>query len=263
MQNLLESLHYLWAASSLATILAQLARVVVERPALGDFGSQQLDDDVHRLYTIEVVGPASADAERDLGLMTQSVLQFTSPVDVERIAEHHLLLADRNAEGSILRLHLLKLLIVVAAIYAQTSKATGKVFREVAVESLPLIRVVKVGSQTAAVGMSPGAHGYVVGHLWPIHSSYGRYILMRHGAYRRHVILHGQIDVAGTCASSGLARFLMLTSGIQHGLQGHILGMEAGTTARTEVGPQAAMLQHLLRFGVALVVVSLVVELAV
>lgn len=44
-------------------VLAELASVVVECPRLCYLDGYELDDDVHRLYSLEIVGEMSADTE--------------------------------------------------------------------------------------------------------------------------------------------------------------------------------------------------------
>ena len=111
--------------------------------------------------------------------------------------------------------------------------------------------------------MPPRAHGDVVGHLRTIHGSDGRNVLMCHGANRFHVVLHGQIHVARTDAFTRFTRLLMVVRSIHHGTQSHLLRFEARTATWSEIRPQTAVIQHHLSLGIALVIVSLIVELTV
>ena len=46
-----------------AFVFADLTRFVVKIPRFGDLNRDQLDDDIHRLYTGEIVREMRADAE--------------------------------------------------------------------------------------------------------------------------------------------------------------------------------------------------------
>ena len=63
MQSLLESLDNFGLPGVLSGVFRQLTRIVIVGPTLGYLRPDELDDDVHRLNSLEIIGEMGADTE--------------------------------------------------------------------------------------------------------------------------------------------------------------------------------------------------------
>ena len=257
MQRLHEPGNHLGITRVLAVVFAYLAGVVVERPRFGDFGRNELDDDVHRFYAVEVVGKVGAYPERGLAVVPGILLYLDGLLGIQGVAEDDLLALGVDAQRAVFLHNLHQLLVVVAAVDAQSFEEVGKVFREVHAEYVPPEAVVEEGTQRTAEGVAPVVHGHVVGHLRAEHAPYGTDKFVSHGAHRQQVVLHGQVYVAGADKPAGpllavVARF----QGTHHG----IFALERGPAAGTEVAEYTPGLQEPFALFAGLRVVRVVVE---
>ena len=109
--------------------------------------------------------------------------------------------------------------------------------------------------------MSPCVHGNVVCHLRTVHAPYGADELVRHGAYRREVVLHGEVDVAGAHETSLPVVAALLA--VLERLDDDILRLKGGAAPCAEVAVYASCREQLLALGVCALVVVIVVKLLV
>ena len=82
MQSLLESLDNFGLPGVLSGVFRQLTRVVIVGPTLGNLRRNQLNDDVQRLNSCEIVGEMGADTKRGLAHGLRILLNFNGAIGV-------------------------------------------------------------------------------------------------------------------------------------------------------------------------------------
>ena len=132
-----EAVYGLDVAGIFTVVFRELAGVAVERPRLGDLHGKQFDDDVHRAYSREVICEMRSDSKDGKAFVFGISLELDGLVGVEAVAEYHLLRAGVDVERSGFLAYEVELLVVVAAVYAETFEEIRIVFREVQAEDTP------------------------------------------------------------------------------------------------------------------------------
>ncbi len=177
-------------------------------------------------------------AIRRLALSRGIALQFYRGIHIERIAEHNLLGKRVDVERAVFLNYHVELTAVIATVDTQPLEHIGIIFRKVEAEYAPSVGIVKKCPQGPAIGIRPCLHRQEVGHLRPIHASYGAYEFVGHGAYRRKIVFHGKIHVACADKMAGAATPRVA---ILHGAHGGILRSERSASACAEIAEHASL----------------------
>ena len=118
MKHLHESLDHFGLSGVLPVVFRNLARVVVERPRLGDFHRHQFDNDVQVVDALKVVGEMRTDTKARNAEFFCVLLDFDSAIGIERIAKDYLLAERVDVEALVFIDNQLELFAVVATVDA-------------------------------------------------------------------------------------------------------------------------------------------------
>lgn len=218
-------------------VFAQLAGAAVEGPRLGNLDGNKFDYDIHRLYTVEIVGKMCADTERRYALALCVMLYFYSLVDVEPVAEYDLFACRVDIEAAVLVDDKVEFFVIVAAVDPETLEHVGIVLREIEAEYAPAVGVVEECAQGATVSAGPCAHGEIICHLGAEHARNSADKFVSHSAYRHQVVLHGEVYVARADKSARAGKCLLA---LLHRPDGGVLSLERRSAARAEVAKGAS-----------------------
>ena len=153
----LEICAFVGIAEGLALVAGKLD-AVVPLAELGDAAAGELDDDVHRLAVHDIAGQEGADAVGVLNAARAVFVNLDGTVDVQAVGIHHLLGGRVDAEGLVLGDDLLGLLLLVAAVHAESLVHHGHALGEVGEEHLVAEAVVQVDTVIAVVDVAELPH---------------------------------------------------------------------------------------------------------
>ena len=209
----------------------------------------------------EVVGEMCTDTKRRLADFRSILLYLDGLISGKGIREDDLLGTAVYIQRFIFRHNLIQLVAVVTTVHAQSFEEVGEIFREVQREDIPAEGVVEVGTQGTAEGMAPRIHGYVIGHLWPVHAPDGTDKLVSHGPHRREVVFHGEVNIARPYKPTLPVLAALLA--VFESLDDDVLGLERSTTARTKVAVDTSCREQLLTLGVGALIVVVIIKILI
>ena len=236
---------------------------------LGDAAADELDHDVHGLAVGDIAGEVGAYAVAVGNLALAVAVYLEGAVDVEPVAEDGLLGHGVDAELLVFLDDEVDLLLLAAAVDAQSAEGHGHALGEVAEEDVVAEAVVEEDTYVAVVHLGPLVHDVVVALEDTAHDLLERDALVRHGAQAGDAFLHGEVDVGGAGETAALAvrGLLDLGIGLDEGVDDALLmgKREAAAGAHVAQGESAlphaaALLEALLILGSGIVLRGITIE---
>ena len=188
----------------------------------------QLDDDIQRGF-LRVIRAERTDAERDLRLVTEVVIELLCAVEIKAVTEQQQLGFRVYAVLFVVCNHLLAPCIGVAAVMPDAGVVVDHRAVEVQQEQIRRDRIGQRGAVVALILVVPVLHGVVIrkGEGNGVDALIHLHEFVRIGADRRDIVLHRKIDIRGADA------FVSLLTEPPHD---HILPFARQSSAAAEFG---------------------------